>query len=255
MTANVVRLMVGLPVGALFPLGVPGLRDSLRVHTGVGLAYSAFVLAPVFPQWRSWVLLVLTGAACVGLRSRLGPSRGAAPETPWISSMFAPRHVVIPGLVVGLTAAVGLLAGPRSFGGYLGGLLHDDRVVLISAGALTSIFIGGAIVEQVLEPHTGKLRLKSSPPPGEPSELRALVGAGMLIGWLERAIVFSFVMAGQSTAAVLALTAKSVARFPALSRNEEGFAEYFLVGTLTSLVMALGPALATHWLLGAVSPG
>src|SRR5262249_54450632 len=111
------------------------------------------------------------------------------------------------------------------------------------------------IVEQVLEPHTGKLRLKSSPLPDEPTELRALVGAGMLIGWLERAIVFSFVMAGQSTAAMLALTAKSVARFPALSRNEEGFAEYFLVGTLTSLVMALGPALATHWLLGAVSPG
>jgi len=90
MSASVVRLMVGLPVGALFPLGVPGLRDSLRVHAGVGLAYSAFILAPAFPGWRSWVLLLLTGAACVGLRSRLGPSSGAAAETPWIRTMFAP---------------------------------------------------------------------------------------------------------------------------------------------------------------------
>lgn len=254
MSASVVRLMVGLPVGALFPLGIPGLRDNLRVHTAAGLAYSAFILAPAFPEWRSWVLLALTGLTCAGIRYRLGPSSGAAAETPWIRTMFAPRHALIPALVLVLTAAVGLIAGARTFGGYVTALLHDDHLALVSAGALGSIFLGGAIVEQVLEPHTETLRLKSAALPEEPSEIKALVGAGMLIGWLERAIVFSLVMAGQSTAAVLTLTAKSVARFPALRRNEEGFAEYFLIGSLTSLVMALGPALATHWLLGLASP-
>jgi len=254
MSASVVRLMVGLPVGALFPLGIPGLRENPRVHTIASLAYSAFILAPAFPEWRSWVLLALTGAACVGIRWRLGPGTGAAAETPWIRTMFAPRHIVIPALVVVLTAAVGLIAGARTFGGYLTALLHDDHLALVSAGALSSIFLGGVIVEHVLEPHTETLRLKSAALPEEPSEIKALVGAGMLIGWLERAIVFSLVMAGQSTAAVLTLTAKSVARFPALRRNEEGFAEYFLIGSLTSLVMALGPALATHWLLGLASP-
>jgi hypothetical protein len=254
MSASVVRLMVGLPVGALFPLGIPGLRENLKVHAGVGLAYSAFILAPAFPEWRSWVLLLLTGVTCVGIRGRLGPSSGAAAETPWIRTMFAARHVVVPAVVVVLTAAVGLLSGAHTFGGYLTALLHDDHLALVSAGALTSIFLGGAIVEHVLEPHTETLRLKSAALPQEPSEIKALVGAGMLIGWLERAIVFSLVMAGQSTAAVLTLTAKSVARFPALRRNEEGFAEYFLIGSLTSLVMALGPALATHWLLGLAPP-
>lgn len=250
MSASVVRLMVGLPVAALFPLGVPGLRESSRVHVGVGVAYSAFILAPAFPGWRSWVLLLLTGAACFGLRGRLGPGRGPAAETPWIRSMFALRHAEIPALVLLLAALVGLIAGAGTFGGYLSAFLHDDRVALTSAGALTSVFIGGVIVGQVLEPHTETLRLKSAALPQEPSEIRALVGAGMLIGWLERAILFSLVLAGQSTAAVLTLTAKSVARFPALRRNEEGFAEYFLIGSLTSLVMALAPALATHWLLG-----
>jgi hypothetical protein len=38
---------------------------------------------------------------------------------------------------------------------------------------------------------------------------------------------------------VVALAAKSVARFPSLSRHEEGFAEYFLIGSLCSLVVAL----------------
>lgn len=252
MSASVVRLMVGLPVAALFPLGIPGLRDNLRVRTGVGLAYGAFVLAPAFPQWRSWILLLLTGAAAVGLRSRLGPSHGAAAETPWVRSMFTPRRAAMPALVIALTAAVGLIAGPHTFGGYLTTLLHDDRVAVVSAGLLASVFIGGVIVEQVLEPHTETLRAKTALLPHEPTEIKALVGAGMLIGWLERAILFSLVLAGQSTAAVLTLTAKSVARFPALRRNEEGFAEYFLIGSLTSLVMALAPALATHWLLGAV---
>ncbi|MGH3416225.1 MAG: hypothetical protein ACRDSS_07150, partial [Actinocrinis sp.] len=62
MSASVVRLMVGLPVAALLPLGVPGLRDDTRVHVGAALAFGAFILAPVFPGWRSWVLLALTGA-------------------------------------------------------------------------------------------------------------------------------------------------------------------------------------------------
>ncbi len=254
MSASVVRLMVGLPVAALFPLGVPGLRDSARVHAAAGLGYGAFVLAPLFPQWRSWVLLALTGAVCAALRWRLGPGSGAAAETPWIRSIFTPRHGAVPLLVLALAAGAGLIAGADAFGGYLSAFLHDDRIALASAGALTSIFLGAVIVELVLEPFTETLRLKSAALPEEPSEIKALVGAGMLIGWLERAIMFSLVMAGQPTAAVLTLSAKSVARFPALRRNEEGFAEYFLIGSLTSLVMALAPALATRWLLGAVSP-
>ena len=254
MSASVVRLMVGLPVGALFPLGIPGLRENPRVHVGVGMLYGAYILAPVFPGWRSWVLLLLAGAASAGIRGRLGPADGAEAQVPWIRTLFAPRHALIPGAVLALAAVVGLIAGPSTFGGYLADFLHDDRVALVTAGALTSVFLGGVIVGQVLEPHTGTLRLKSAALPEEPSEIKALVGAGMLIGWLERAIVFSLVMAGQSTAAVLTLTAKSVARFPALRRNEEGFAEYFLIGSLTSLVMALGPALATRWLWMVASP-
>jgi hypothetical protein len=256
MSASAVRLMAGLPVGVLFPLGIPGLRDDLRTHTGAGLLYCLLIVAPDLDQWRGWVLLALATAVCAGIRVRLGPSSGTAAETPWITSVLSRRDALIPGAAVtGLAVAVGLIASPTTMNHYLHAALGSDRFALLSAGALTSIFLGGLVVEQVLRPHTETLRLKSAALPLESSEVKALVGAGMLIGWLERSIVFTLVMAGQPTAAVLTLTAKSVARFPALRRNEEGFAEYFLIGSLTSLVMSFAPALGTHWLLGIAPSG
>jgi len=255
MSASAVRLMVGLPVGALFPLGLPGLRDDLRAHTGASLAFCLLIVAPDLDQWRGWVLLALAAVVSVGIRVRLGPSRGPITETPWILSMFSVRHVLLSATVAALAIVVGLIASPSTLDHYLHATLGSDRFALVAAGALVSIFLGGLVVEQVLQPHTETLRLKSAALPQENSEVKALVGAGMLIGWLERTLVFTFVMAGQPTAAVLTLTAKSVARFPALRRNEEGFAEYFLIGSLTSLVMAVAPALGTHWLLGIAPPG
>jgi len=77
-SASAVRLMVGLPVGALFPLGVPGLRDDLRAHAGASLAFCLLIVAPDLDQWRGWVLLALAAAVSVGIRVRLGPSRGPA---------------------------------------------------------------------------------------------------------------------------------------------------------------------------------
>lgn len=61
--------------------------------------------------------------------------------------------------------------------------------------------------------------------------------AGWLIGWLER-IVLAIGIIGQSwelLAAVIAL--KTVARFKDL--DEKGFAEYFLVGSLFSVIWAI----------------
>lgn len=255
MSASAVRLMVGLPVGTLFPLGVPGLRDDLRTHTAASLAFCALIVAPDLDQWRGWVLLALAGAVSAGIRMRLGPSNGPAVETPWISAMYSLGHAAVAAAVAAFAVVVGLIASPSTLNHYVHATFGSDRFALVAAGALVSVFLGGLVVEEVLRPHTETLRLKSAALPQEESEVKALVGAGMLIGWLERTLVFTFVMAGQPTAAVLTLTAKSVARFPALRRNEEGFAEYFLIGSLTSLVMAVAPALGTHWLLGTVSSG
>ena len=71
--------------------------------------------------------------------------------------------------------------------------------------------------------------------------------AGLAIGILERIFVLTLVLYGQFTAIILVLTAKSIARFEDLKKRE--FAEYYLIGTFTSMLFALFVGLATVWLV------
>jgi hypothetical protein len=68
------------------------------------------------------------------------------------------------------------------------------------------------------------------------------VARGRAIGVLERAMGLTLVLIGQYGALGLVVAAKSLARFKALEDRE--FAEYFLVGTLASLLLALVGGLA-----------
>ena len=71
--------------------------------------------------------------------------------------------------------------------------------------------------------------------------------AGLAIGILERIFVLTLVLYGQFTAIILVLAAKSIARFEDLKERE--FAEYYLIGTFSSMLFALFVGLATAWLL------
>lgn len=66
-------------------------------------------------------------------------------------------------------------------------------------------------------------------------------GRGEVIGILERLITFGLMAAGSPAAVGLVVAAKSAARFPEFKDPE--FAEYFLVGTLTSVGLAVALAL------------
>jgi hypothetical protein len=80
---------------------------------------------------------------------------------------------------------------------------------------------------------------------------------GRIIGILERWLIFGFVLAGEATAAALVVSAKSLIRFPELSsardsgtvgaagdqpRPVDVVTEYFLLGSLSSWLLALLPA-------------
>lgn len=59
---------------------------------------------------------------------------------------------------------------------------------------------------------------------------------GRVIGYLERTIVFLLVLAGELAAVGFVIVAKGIARFQQL--DDRDFAEYFLIGTLLSIVVA-----------------
>jgi hypothetical protein len=80
--------------------------------------------------------------------------------------------------------------------------------------------------------------------PGETAE--EVKNAGMYIGWLERFLVVTAILVQSPSMVGLILTGKSIARFPEL---KERFAEYFLIGTLLSIGLAVlgGLVLAKLW--------
>lgn len=63
------------------------------------------------------------------------------------------------------------------------------------------------------------------------------MGPGELIGLLERLITFALVLGGALTAVGFVIAAKAAARYPQF--KQKAFAEYFLIGTLTSAGLAL----------------
>lgn len=72
-------------------------------------------------------------------------------------------------------------------------------------------------------------------------------GAGSTIGYLERLLTLTFVLLGQYEALALILAAKSIARFQEL--KERKFAEYYLIGTLSSVLFAVLVGIFASWLL------
>ncbi len=66
--------------------------------------------------------------------------------------------------------------------------------------------------------------------------------AGRTIGYLERLIIIILMAMNQYAAIGLVITAKSIARYEQLS-TEKAFAEYYLLGTLLSLLTVIGSGL------------
>ncbi|MFD5226927.1 hypothetical protein ACFWHT_15025 [Microbacterium sp. NPDC058342] len=83
----------------------------------------------------------------------------------------------------------------------------------------------------------------------QPQQLATGFQGGRLIGPLERLIVVVLTLAGAYSLLAAMLAAKGIVRFPEISKDGEtgARAEYFLVGSLVSWVIALGAAFLVWW--------
>lgn len=69
-------------------------------------------------------------------------------------------------------------------------------------------------------------------------KIDTIPGAGARIGLLERIIMGICILFGQFASIGLVFTAKSIARYNKISENP-AFAEYYLIGSLFSILSAL----------------
>lgn len=108
-----------------------------------------------------------------------------------------------------------------------------------SVAVYAFVVLGGAmLVRMVLEVS------RIGPPVAgfAPSPSRGLPRTGTIIGMLERALILSFLVFEAHAAVGFVVAAKSIARFREL--EDRAFAEYYLVGTLLSVLVAMAGYLA-----------
>jgi uncharacterized membrane protein len=240
MTDELARAAAGIPVAALWPLTLPYLARSWPRAVLTALASAAYVLSPAFASWQSLALLALAPATTLVLWKASPPVNGGEGHT-------APRRLLTPALLalLLLAAATAALMDFDRAREVLGDVLESDGVAYVAIGITACVFLGGSVVAWILTPFTSALEEEL-----ESSRVN-LANGGRYIGWFERAVLFAFVVAGQPDAAAIALAAKSFARFPTLREGHEGFAEYFLIGSLASLALAVAAAVAVRAALGA----
>lgn len=88
----------------------------------------------------------------------------------------------------------------------------------------------------------------------EKIETPSLMHAGMMIGYLERLLIFIFIFYGQWGAIGFLVTAKSVFRFSDLKLGQDRkLTEYILIGTLLSFGLAILVGLMASFLLRLVN--
>jgi uncharacterized membrane protein len=230
---DLARIVAGLPVAALWPLAVPYLARNRFRATTAAIVSAAYVLAPELPGFGSLALLAL--AAFVTFT--FGDS--ATREGPPTQSGATWQPIV--GLLLAAIAACAI--GFDQARSAMENAIDSNASALVITGLFACVFLGGSFVAWVLSPFTSKLEEEDEP-------RSTLEDAGRYIGWFERAVLFAFVMGGAPEAAAIALAAKSFARFPTFREHQEGFAEYFLIGSLASIAVAVAVAAATRGALG-----
>jgi hypothetical protein len=179
---------------------------------------------PVFPV----PLLAYTLAAILWPAQVDGHRRGRV-------LLLVEAGILIATLVAGSYLA--RLVVPRAAGLWWG------RAALFTTGYLYVCGRGMVLIRAVLEVPLLHMRRDQDRATGAVD-----VARGRMIGALERALALTLILLGEYAAVGWIIAAKSLARFKALEDRE--FAEYFLIGTLASFLLAVLAGVGIRILLG-----
>jgi hypothetical protein len=221
------RNLLGTGVRRTIVFAVSLLSVLPLMHAGNALWYAAVV------------------AASVGADALSGRSRGRRDELRICSLAATAAAVLIPLNLAGFDAGLSAFADAawrelRAAAPLLSALDADRlrRALAVAVGLLVAAFESNYVVLAVLR------KYKMIPGSG----LRpTAAGLGRLIGILERTLLFILIVTGNLGAIGFVVAAKALARHKELEQKE--FAEYFLVGTLLSVLCSMAAGFAVRALL------
>ena len=261
------RRWIGLLVGAVVLLVIGVLADALIAALGALVVAALWVwLSPVGARARAgfWPAVVL-GALCGTLVAAFPPRDDAgligsawAFPTPFGVVTFD-HTVLVVGMVVFLMESANVVVRTA---------LQQEDVQLAQVAADAPVPAGAA---PALPEETGtdaappaeasltaapasvaeSAPIAAEPGPAEaaPLPVEPALKGGRLIGPLERILVFALTLAAMYPLLAAVLAAKGIVRFPEISRDSAAGnrAEYFLIGSLVSWVIALAGAFLVWW--------
>lgn len=206
----------------------------LAAHAAVVTLVHALVLLPIFAG-RGLVLVLALGAGHLVLdraKARLGDARAV-----WFLCDQA-LHLALVFLVWRLWAA---WVGVEPILPYSQGELDTVTIAAVLVAAYAFNVNGGATIVAMV------VRSRPTTTGGEPAVDNRELAGGRVIGILERMLVLTLVLIDQWGALGLVFAAKSIARFREL--EDRAFGEYYLVGTLSSLLVAIATGLLVTLLI------
>lgn len=187
------------------------------------------------------VLVVVSHAVCDALKIHPRVDARAA-ATPFGALQLFAIDQIAHLVIIGLAAAL----WPRAFS-------HGFWPVLLTSAHARDLLIGFVFVGGFwLATRVGDLMLallmagfhRAHRSESGDDDSPQMPGAGAWIGWLERTLVFLFVLLGQFNAIGFVIAAKSILRFQ--YAREPRISEIVIIGTLASFGWAIIVALLTH---------
>lgn len=209
-------------------------------HALALLVWHALLLVPLAHASGAFLLLAAPLAAVGHVLVDLVTSRIPLPESRRLERTLLDQAGHIAVLWASMLVVLSGLP-PVPTPGEVGGTLNLPAVGLVVASFAFNWGGGAAMVHGVL----ARFRLEEDPA-GTHGD--SVPGSGRAIGILERVLLLPLVILGEWGGIGLILAAKSLARFKEL--DSRPFAEYYLIGTLTSVVVATGTGLLVRALLG-----
>ncbi len=237
-------VLLGVGVGDAIAAGLGGEpRSTVRVAIGAAIGAAAAFLAGLIVGLALLPALAAAGLVAAGsvgwnlLRLPASPSSALSSSRAWWA-------LGVLGATIGLTLVVGAVWAAAS--------ADSPEMVVIGSVAALAVPANG-VVRTVLAASGTEFRRSEQ-----------TLRGGRVIGVVERLLIFTLALAGQLTAAVVVATAKGILRFPELQAARERaievvgegrhaadapsqvdvITEYFLVGSLTSWLLAVVLGLA-----------
>lgn len=244
------RVFFGMTAALSVPWGTGWQRTRPWPAVSFVALYGVYIIAPYAHEPRSWsalataVLLVygsvlLHGAAAMpspGFSITLPLTAGSSPAT-----KRAGAALLVVAALLSLWTAGGTTVT-------LGGdLLRSDRVAIFLSALLLAVFGGGSLAKAATDPVRAEVESMRDGP--EKTKALDFMSGSKNIGLLERGLLFAFIAAGQPEAAALVLAAKSLARVPTNDHGKHA-SEYFLIGTLASVIASLAMGMAARSAVG-----